>query len=78
MKGSKQPVKEGTGLEAAGFWGYGKQSVVQCTTYKITIHFVQERLNSMDATCHYMAMHGTLHCHIAIGTITMYMKQVIC
>ena len=40
MKGSKQPTKEGTGLEAAGLWESGKQIVVQCTTYKITIHFV--------------------------------------
>ena len=39
-KGSKQVVKAGNGLEAAGLWEYGKHIVVQCTTYKITIHFV--------------------------------------
>jgi len=38
MKGSKQPVKAGTGLDAAGPWGYGKQSIVQCTIYKIKSH----------------------------------------
>lgn len=39
-KGSKQVVKVGNRLEAARLWEYGKQIVVQCTTYKITIHFV--------------------------------------
>ena len=40
MKGSKQAVKAGTGLDAARLWESGKQSVVQCRNYKITIHFV--------------------------------------
>ena len=44
MKRLKQTTKEGTGLKAAGLWGSGKQIVAQCTTYKITIHFVQGRL----------------------------------
>jgi len=40
MKRLKQTTKKGTGLEAEGLWISGKQIVVQCTTYKITIHFV--------------------------------------